>query len=226
MASKKQSDLVLVATGVKPASDLAVSAGVLTGFENAVRVDSFMRTNVPDIYAAGDCAETWHRVPQQYRYLPLGTTSHKQGRIAGENAVGGSKRFAGSVATQVVKVFDLTVARTGLRDHEAKLAGFNPRTVETKTWDHKAYYPVARQITLRVTGDMDSGRLLGAQIIGSLSSEVAKRLDIFAIALFHRMSVEDLSELDLSYAPPLSTPWDPVQLAAHEWCRGPSRSFD
>ena len=187
---EQSADLVLIATGVKPASQLAVPAGISTGQKGAIRVDTSMRTNIPDIFAAGDCVETWHRVLQQYKYLPLGTTSHKQGRVAGENAVGGSRHFAGSVGTQVVKVFDLAAARTGLREHEAKAAGFNPLTVETVAWDHKAYYPGAHEMRVRVTGDVDSGRLLGAQIVGHWRSEVAKRIDIFAAALFHGMSVE------------------------------------
>lgn len=206
---EKSADIVIVATGVTPSSEVAVTAGVLTGVKNAIRVDRSMQTNVPDIYAAGDCVETWHRVIHQYRYLPLGTTSHKQGRVAGENAVGGRKSFGGSVGTQVVKVFDLAAARTGLRDQEAKAAGFNPRTVETTAWDHKTYYPGAQQMKIRVTGDIDSGKLLGAQIVGNWRSEVAKRIDVFATALFHGMSVEDLNELDLSYTPPLSSPWGP-----------------
>ncbi len=216
---EKSADMVLMATGVKPASELAVSAGIATGLKNAIRVDTGMRTNAPDIYAAGDCVETWHRVLQQYNYLPLGTTSHKQGRVAGENAIGGDRHFAGSVGTQVVKVFDLAAGRTGLRDNEARAAGFNPRTFECTAWDHKAYYPSAQTMTLRVTGDIESGKLLGAQIVGYWRSEVAKRIDVFATALFHEMRVDELNDLDLSYTPPLSSPWDPVQLAAQNWGR-------
>ena len=212
-------DLVLVAAGVKPTSELATQAGISTGQKGAIQVDTTMRTSIPDIYAAGDCVETWHRVLQQYKYLPLGTTSHKQGRVAGENAVGGNKQFAGSVGTQVVKVFDLAAARTGLREDEARAAAFNPLTVETVSWDHKAYYPGAREMRIRVTGDAETGALLGAHIVGHWRSEVAKRIDIFAAALFHRMSVEALSDLDLSYTPPLSSPWDPVQIAAQAWSR-------
>jgi NADPH-dependent 2,4-dienoyl-CoA reductase/sulfur reductase-like enzyme len=216
---EQTADLVLVAAGVKPASYLAMQAGISTGQKGAIRVDTSMRTSIPDIYAAGDCVETWHRVFEQYKYLPLGTTSHKQGRVAAENAVGGSKQFAGCVGTQVVKVFDLAAARTGLLEHEARAAGFNPRTVETTAPDHKAYYPNVHELRVRVTGDADTGKLLGAQIVGHWRSEVAKRIDIFAVALFHGMSVENLNDLDLSYTPPLSSPWDPVQMATQVWCR-------
>ena len=154
-----------------------------------------------------------------YSYLPLGTTSHKQGRVAGENAVGGSREFQGSLGTQVVKVFELAIARTGLRDVEARQAGFEPITVESRQFDHKAYYPGATELCLRITGDRTTGKLLGAQMIGHWQSEVAKRIDIYAAALFQGMTVEGLNDLDLSYTPPFSSPWDPVQMAAQTWSR-------
>jgi NADPH-dependent 2,4-dienoyl-CoA reductase/sulfur reductase-like enzyme len=177
-----------------------------------------METNVPDVYAAGDCTETWHRVLSAPSYIPLGTTAHKQGRIAGENA-GGSREFAGSLGTQVVKVFDVVAARTGLRHHEAEAASFSPYTSEFKCWDHKAYYPGAHEVHIRITGDRTSGALLGAQMVGHARSEIGKRIDIFASALFHGCRVEDLEQLDLSYTPPFSSPWDPVQMSGHDWLR-------
>lgn len=216
---RKSADLVLLVTGVRPASDLAREAGIPTGHRGAIKVNSRMETGLPDVYAAGDCVETWHRTLQRYTYLPLGTTSHKQGRVAGENASGGNREFAGSVGTQVVKIFDLAIARTGLRQSEATDAGFNAATTDSKFWDHKAYYPGAEEMHLRVTGDPASGKLLGAQIAGHWKSEVSKRIDIFATALFHGMPVEELNELDLSYTPPLSGPWDPVQMSAQSWVR-------
>ena len=205
-AFSKTADMVLVAVGVKPLTDLATSGGLKTGIRGAIQVNRKMETNVPDIYAAGDCIETWHRLLNEYIYLPLGTTAHKQGRIAGENAVGGHQEFAGSLGTQVVKIFELAVARTGLRDSEAKSAGFKPVTVEFETWNHKVYYPGAKKLRILVTGDAQTGQLLGAQIAGHYQGEVAKRVDIFATAIFHHMKVEELSELDLSYTPPLSSP--------------------
>jgi NADPH-dependent 2,4-dienoyl-CoA reductase/sulfur reductase-like enzyme len=152
-------------------------------------------------------------------YLPLGTTAHKQGRIAGETAVGGSAVFAGSLGTQVVKVFELAVARTGLRDHEAQAAGFDSVTVGSVEYDHKAYYPGANQLHLRITGDRQTGQLLGAQLLGDQRAQVAKRIDIPATALFHHMTVDGLSDLDLSYTPPFGSPWDAVQMAAQTWTR-------
>jgi len=179
-----------------------------------------MRTNLPDIFAAGDCVHTHHRL-LGLTWLPLGTTAHKQGRVAGENALGGNARFAGSLGTQVVKVFDLVAARTGLREHEARAAsrGWAPATTASVCDDHKAYYPGATPVHLRITGDLSSGLLLGAQLVGHRRAEIAKRVDTFATALFNTMTVDAVSELDLSYTPPLGSPWDAVQLATQNWVR-------
>ena len=151
--------------------------------------------------------------------MPLGSTAHKQGRIAGENAIGGSAEFAGSLGTQVVKVFDLAIAATGLRESVARAEGLDPLTVETTTDDHKAYYPGAHPLRLRIVGDRDNGQLLGAQILGHVSGQVAKRIDTLATAIYHRMTVAEVSDLDLSYTPPFSSPWDPVQIACQAWER-------
>ena len=210
-------DLVLVATGTRPDTSLAAAAGIELGPSGAIRVTQRMETTLPGIWAAGDCAETWHRILQRPAYLPLGTTAHKQGRVAGENAVGGKRLFAGSVASQTVKVCELAVARTGLHEIEARAAEFDPVTTETETWDHKVYYPGAQKLRVRVTGDRQTGRLLGAQILGHWRSEVSKRIDVFATALFHGMSIEDLNDLDLSYTPPFGSPWDAVQIGAQTW---------
>src|SRR4029077_9379135 len=123
-------DMVLVVVGVRPETTLAASAGAELGVRGAIAVDPGMRTNLPDVFAAGDCVITHHRL-LGVTYLPLGTTAHKQGRVAGENALGGNRAFAGSLGTQVVKIFDQAAARTGLRDHEARPAGFDPVTVES-----------------------------------------------------------------------------------------------
>jgi NADPH-dependent 2,4-dienoyl-CoA reductase/sulfur reductase-like enzyme len=211
-------DLVLISVGVQPDTELLVAAGASTGARGAVLVDESMATGLPDVWAAGDCVVTHHRLAGT-TYLPLGTTAHKQGRVAGENALGGAARFAGSLGTQVVKVFDLVASRTGLREREAAAAGFTPVSTTTVADDHKAYYPGARPITIRVTGDATSGRLLGAQLVGARGTETAKRVDTYATALFHGMTVDDLSALDLSYTPPLGSPWDAVQIAAQSWVR-------
>jgi NADPH-dependent 2,4-dienoyl-CoA reductase/sulfur reductase-like enzyme len=211
-------DMVLVVTGVRPDSELAASAGAALGFKATIAVDRGMRTSLPDVFAAGDCVITHHRLLGE-TYLPLGTTAHKQGRIAGENSLGGCREFAGSLGTQVVKVFDQVAARTGLRDHEAAPAGFDPVTVENVADDHKAYYPGSNRITIRVTGDRVTRRLLGMQLFGHRHAEVAKRIDIAATAIFHAMTVDVVSDLDLSYTPPLGSPWEAIQMAAQAWDR-------
>uniref|UniRef100_UPI0034DEE1FB FAD-dependent oxidoreductase n=1 Tax=Modestobacter roseus TaxID=1181884 RepID=UPI0034DEE1FB len=216
--SERAFDLVLVVAGVRPDVQLLVDAGARTGAGGAVVVDETMATGLPHVWAAGDCVVTHHRLAG-VTWLPLGTTAHKQGRVAGANAVGGHARFAGSVGTQVVKVFDLVAARTGLLEHEAVAAGFRPVTTQSTLDDHKAYYPGAQPITIRVTADADTGRLLGAQLVGRLGSEVAKRVDVYATALFSAMTVDAIADLDLAYTPPLGSPWDAVQLAAQAWSR-------
>lgn len=210
-------DVVVVAVGVRPNTALLEAAGCELGASGAVVVDDTMATGLTDVWAAGDCVHTHHRLLREPTYLPLGTTAHKQGRIAGENAVGGDVRFAGSLGSQAVKVFDRVVARTGLRDDEAATAGYIPRTADVTIDDHKAYYPGATGIRLRITGDVDTGRLLGAQALGAHRAEVSKRVDVLASAIHHGASVYDVSRLDLTYTPPLSSPWDPVQLACQAW---------
>jgi NADPH-dependent 2,4-dienoyl-CoA reductase/sulfur reductase-like enzyme len=209
-------DMVLVVVGVRPEAALAADAGGALGAKGAIAVDPGMHTNLPEVLAAGDCVITHHRL-LGVTYLPLGTTAHKQGRVAGENALGGNRAFAGSLGTQVVKIFDQAAARTGLRDHEARAAGFDPVTVESPADDHKAYYPGSHRIVIRVTGDRATGRLLGMQLFGHKDAEIAKRVDIAAAAIYHGMTVDAVSDLDLSYTPPLGSPWDAVQIAAQAW---------
>jgi NADPH-dependent 2,4-dienoyl-CoA reductase/sulfur reductase-like enzyme len=211
--------LVLVVTGVRPETALAVSAGARLGARGAIAVDKAMRTGIPGVFAAGDCVITHHRLLGE-SYLPLGTTAHKQGRIAGENATGrGTREFAGSLGTQVVKVFDHAAARTGLKDSDARAAGFDPVTIAFAADDHKAYYPGSHRIAMRLTGDRATRRLLGVQLFGHKHAEVAKRIDIAATAIYHAMTIDDISDLDLSYTPPLGSPWDAIQMGAQAWTR-------
>jgi len=201
---------------------LTADAGARLGVKGAIAVDRGMRTSLPDVFAAGDCVATRHRLLGE-TYLPLGTTAHKQGRVAGENAAGGHREFAGSLGTQVVKVFDHAAARTGLRNHEAAAAGYDPVTVAWEADDHKAYYPGSHRISMRVTGDRQTGRLLGLQLFGHQNAEIAKRVDIAAAAIYHGMTVDEISDLDLSYTPPLGSPWDAVQAGAQAWTRAARR---
>ncbi len=215
-------DIVLVVVGVRPDTELAAAAGATLGLRSAIEVDRSMRTDLPDVLAAGDCVVTHHRLLGP-TYLPLGTTAHKQGRVAGENALGGEREFAGSLGTQVVKVFDMVAARTGLKQAEAGAAGFDPLTVEFEGDDHKAYYPGSHRLRVRYTGDRSTGHLLGVQLFGHRQAEVAKRVDIVAAAIFSGLGVDAISDLDLSYTPPLGSPWDVVQGGAQAWVREAER---
>ena len=217
-AVMRPADMVLVVVGVRPDTDLAKTAGAALGVKGAVAVDRGMRTSLRNVFAAGDCVITHHRLLGE-SYLPLGTTAHKQGRVAGENALGGNREFAGSLGTQVVKIFDQAAARTGLRDHEAAAAGLDPLTAESEADDHKAYYPGSHRIVMRFTGDRTTGQLLGVQLFGHRHAEVAKRIDIAATAIFHTMTVDAVSDLDLSYTPPLGSPWEAIQMGAQAWLR-------
>lgn len=217
-ALSRTADVVLVVVGVRPNTSLLTAAGATTGAGGAVVVDERMRTGLPNVWAAGDGVVTHHRL-LGVTYLPLGTTAHKQGRVAGENAIGGDTRFAGSLGTQVVKVFDVVAARTGLRDHEATAAGFAPYSHTAIADDHKRYYPGATPISIRITGDTRDGRLLGAQLVGTRGAEISKRVDTYATSVHHDMTVGAMSDLDLSYTPPLGSPWDAVQVATQAWER-------
>lgn len=210
-----RTDLVIAVIGVRPNTRLLTSAGATTGPGAAIAIDDQMRTGLPDIYAAGDGVITKHRLLGT-TWLPLGTTAHKQGRIAGENAVGGNVTFAGVLGTQVVKVFDLVAARTGLREAEAHHASIPARSVTETPDDHKAYFPGSHPITVRLTGD-PTGRLLGGQLVGTYGSEIAKRSDVLAAAIFAGLTIPQLSDLDLSYTPPLAAPWDAIQATAQHW---------
>jgi NADPH-dependent 2,4-dienoyl-CoA reductase/sulfur reductase-like enzyme len=215
---ERTTDLVLVVTGVRPDAELASAAGARLGVRGAIQVDRAMRTGLPGVLAAGDCVVTHHLLLGE-TYLPLGTTAHKQGRVAGENALGGFRQFAGSLGTQVVKIFDQAAARTGLRHDEALAAGFDPVTIQSEADDHKAYYPGSHRITMRITGDRRTRQLLGMQLFGHKDAEIAKRIDIAATAIFSNMTVEAISDLDLSYTPPLGSPWEAVQIGAQAWDR-------
>jgi NADPH-dependent 2,4-dienoyl-CoA reductase/sulfur reductase-like enzyme len=217
-AVTRAADMALIVVGVRPDTALAAEAGAALGVKGAIVVDPQMLTNLPDVFAAGDCVVTHHRLLGA-TYLPLGTTAHKQGRVAGENALGGNRQFAGSLGTQVVKIFDQAAARTGLRDHEARAAGLDPVTIGSEADDHKAYYPGSHKITMCVTGDRPTGRLLGMQLFGHKNAEIAKRIDIAATAIFNNMTIDAVSDLDLSYTPPLGSPWEAVQMGAQAWQR-------
>lgn len=209
-------DLVLAVVGVQHNTDLLATAGARLGPGHAILVDDHLRTGLPDVYAAGDGVTTRHRLLGT-TYLPLGTTAHKQGRVAGANAVGFDTVFSGVIGTQVVKVFTLVAACTGLRDHDATASGHSLRSATITADDHKAYYQTARPITIRLTADVATEHLAGAQLVGSFGSEIAKRTDVLATAIYAGLTISEISDLDLSYTPPVAAPWDAIQQAAQFW---------
>jgi NADPH-dependent 2,4-dienoyl-CoA reductase/sulfur reductase-like enzyme len=211
-------DLVILATGVKPNVELARAAGVSCGPTGAVAVDDRMLTDVPGVFAAGDCAEHRHRLLDSPAWVPLGTTANKQGRVAGRNAAGGDARFAGIVGTAIARVFDVQVGRTGLSEREARAADISCVSTTLDSRDRAGYMPDASPLTIKLVADSETGRLLGGQAVGR--SGVDKRIDVLATALYAGLTVEDLTRLDLEYAPPFNGVWDPIQVAATSLLRG------
>ena len=204
-------DMVLAATGVQPNTALAQSAAVALGRTGAIAVNSRMQTNVPGVYAAGDCAESPHRITGQACWLPLGDVANRHGRVAGTNMAGGDAHFPGVLGTAIFKVFDLAVARTGLGQEEAKLAGFDAVSAQIQAPSRARYIAGSSTLTLSVTAERGTGRLLGAQAVGT--DAVDKTIDTFAAALWGGLATTDLPDLDLAYAPPFSPVLAPVQVA-------------
>ncbi|MEU3454482.1 FAD-dependent oxidoreductase [Micromonospora sp. NPDC006766] len=208
-------DVVVLGLGVRPNTALAEAAGLPLGPTGGVRTDRRMRVpGVTGVWAAGDCVETLHRVSGLPVHVPLGTHANKQGRVAGINIGGGYATFPGVIGTAVTKVCDLEVGRTGLRERDALAAGFEFVSVIAESTSRAGYYPGARPMTVKLIAERSSGRLLGAQIVGW--SEAAKRIDALAVALWNGMTVDEMTSLDLGYAPPYAPVWDPVLIAARK----------
>jgi NADPH-dependent 2,4-dienoyl-CoA reductase/sulfur reductase-like enzyme len=207
-------DLVVLGLGVRPDSQLAAEAGIDTGVAGSIVVDRRQRTSAEGVWAAGDCCQSWHLVSGAATYQPLGTVANKQGRVAGINLAGGYATFAGVVGTAITRLCGLEIALTGLNEAEATAAGFGFVSAKIETTTIAGYMPGAGQITVKILAERGSGRLLGGQIVGAAGS--AKRIDVLATALSAAMSVEDVLMLDLAYAPPYASVWDPVQVAARE----------
>jgi rhodanese-related sulfurtransferase len=170
-----------------------------------------MQTSDPDIFAAGDCIETTNLVTNKPVLTPMGSAANKEGRAAGANALGRRIKIKGFTGTVIVKVFDLTVAKTGLSESEAVAEGFSPLVLYVQPGHHAGYFPGSKPLSIKTVSERNSGRLLGAQVIGE--EGVDKRIDVFATAIYHQMSLEDLLNLDLAYAPPYSAAKDPVIVA-------------
>jgi len=204
-------DLVIMAVGVRPNTSLALQAGIEIGTTGGIKVDEFMQTSDPNIFAAGDCVETVNLVTGKPALMPMAAPANKGGRAAGANALGRQIRMPGAIGTAIVKVFDLTVAVTGLSERQAVAAGFTPYVAYVVAQHHAGYYPGGQSMELKTIACADSGRLLGAQIVGQ--DGVDKRIDVLACAIYNRMQAEDLIHLDLAYAPPYASARDLVIVA-------------
>ena len=206
-------DLVLLAVGVRPSTELAQQAGVQLGAGGAIAVDEHMRTNVPGVWAAGDCAEALLQTTGAKAYVPLGTTANKQGRVAGANVAGMDCTFDGIAATAATKIFDLEVARTGLLEREAEAMGMSVHASRITAKDRSGYYPGASPLDVKLVIDADSRRLLGGQMVGA--SGAAKRIDVLAAAIYAQMTVDDLTNIDYSYTPSAASVWEATLVAAN-----------
>ncbi|MFI1290321.1 FAD-dependent oxidoreductase [Streptomyces sp. NPDC020792] len=208
-------DVVVLGIGVRPETALARAAGLPLGTRGGLLTDRAMRVRGHEnIWAGGDCVEVLDLVSGQLRHVPLGTHANKHGQIIGTNAAGGYATFPGVVGTAVSKVCDLEIARTGLREKDARRVGLRFETVTIESTSRAGYYPGASPMTVKMIAERRTGRLLGVQIVGREGA--AKRVDIAAVALTAGLTVEQMTALDLGYAPPFSPVWDPVLVAARK----------
>lgn len=204
-------DMVVLAIGVTPDTQLAKEAGLELGIKGSIVVNERMETSAPDIYAAGDAVQVKHYVTGQDALISLAGPANKQGRIIADNICGGSSRYLGSQGSSVIKVFDMTAAVTGVNETNARKAGLNVDTVILSPMSHAGYYPGGRVMTMKVVFEKETYRLLGAQIVGY--EGVDKRIDVLAAAIHAGMNAVELKDLDLAYAPPYSSAKDPVNMA-------------
>jgi NADPH-dependent 2,4-dienoyl-CoA reductase/sulfur reductase-like enzyme len=208
-------DFVLLSIGVLPNSEIAKNCGIKLGPRGGILVDEKMNTSIPDILAAGDCATVRHLVTGKDVYIPLGTTANKQGKVAGENAAGGSAYFQGVIGTGIARVMEMEVSRTGLSERECQslYLPYEARRIQSQTAAH--YCPASKEMHLKLIAEKPGGRLLGAQIVGY--SGAAMRIDILAAAITIGATVHQLQNMDLAYSPPFSPVWDPVLLALNQF---------
>jgi CoA-dependent NAD(P)H sulfur oxidoreductase len=206
-------DLVVVATGIEPNTAVAAAAGVRLGRNGAIAVDEFLETSLSGVFAAGDCAETHHRISNSPDWIPLGTTANKMGLVAGANAAGAKERFPGVVGTSIVRVCGMAVATTGLSPAMARSQGFRPVQARITARARPKYFD-GKQVEVELVAHHPTGRLLGAAIVGE--EEVEGRVNVMATAIAAGLSADDLLFTDLCYAPPYATVWDPLLIAARQ----------
>ena len=209
--SEIAADMVLLAIGVAPENSLAKQAGLKLGVKGSIVVNDRMETSVQDIYAVGDAIQVKHFVTEEDTVIALAGPANKQGRIAADNICGGDSHYQGSMGSSIIKIFDMTVAGTGLTEKVAKSMGIDCESVVLSPASHAGYYPGAKVMTMKVVFEKDTWKLLGAQIVGT--EGVDKRLDVLATAMHAGMKANMLKDLDLAYAPPFSSAKDPVNMA-------------
>ncbi len=209
-----EADLILLALGFEPNTEIAKSAGIRTGFSGGILVDAHMRTNVENVYAAGACAEIKNLVSNKFMYLPLGHIANKTGWIAGENMAGERADFPGAVRTTAVKIFDLEVASVGLRSGEAESLGIRVITESVMAYSRSRSYPGSKPVFVKFIADKTTKRLIGADLIAEEGA--AMRANILSVAIQNKMTIRDISRLDLLYSPPFSPVWDPILVAANQ----------
>ena len=207
-------DLVIAAIGVTPCASLAEQAGLELSVGGSIATDRTLRTKDPEIFAAGDCADSYHLVTNAKTWIPLALRANRAGWAVADNVCGGRVELPGVAGTAVFKVFDMQVARTGLTPDEAQEAGFDPVEVQIRSRSRAGIYPGARPLYVAMVGDRQSGRLLGAQLTGT--DQVAHRVNAAAVALLAGMRVDEFSQSDLAYAPPFGPTWDPLLVAANQ----------
>lgn len=205
-------DLFILGMGVTPNSELGKSAGLNFGPANSIEVDDRLQTNVPNIWAAGDCCQSVHLVSNKPVYIPLGTTANKQGRTAGINIGGGQAQFNGVMGTAITKFMDIECACTGLNTKQLEALGIDFVSGEIDAKTLPKYYPGTSPLTVKLFAERNTRRILGGQIVGGLGS--SKRIDTLVMALHAGFTLEDILNIDLSYAPPFGNVWDPLVIAA------------
>lgn len=208
-----KADLVLLSIGVKPATKFLAGSGISLAANGAVMIDREMRTNIEDVYSAGDCAQVYHKVREENTFIPLGTNANKCGRIAGANIAGGHTKYVGTLGSAAIKIFDLELGRTGLSEIDAANLAIDYSTTFVQSADHPGYYPNQTPIWIKLICEKRTRRILGAQAIGNKG--VVLRIDIFAVAIHNNMSADDLGMVDLCYAPPFAGVWDAVHIASN-----------
>lgn len=208
-----KADLVLVAVGVKPATKFLEGSGIELAENGAIIIDREMQTNVEGVYAAGDCAQVYHRLLEENDYIPLGTNANKCGRLAGANIAGSREKYVGTLGSAAIKIFDMELGRTGLSEEDAKRLGLAYTTEFVKAADHPGYYPNQTPIWIKLICEKGTNRILGAHAIGNKG--VVLRIDVFAVAIHNKMTAEELGMVDLCYAPPFAGVWDAVHIASN-----------